>query len=75
MDILAGFESGLSFKITLLVIAVLVVLIAPYAFASSRPKGFPPGPPTRPFLGNLHLIPASKSFTVYAELYLLKPNY
>lgn len=48
----------------LLLLAVLVVLVVPYAWASSRPESFPPGPPTKPFLGNLHLVPASKSFIV-----------
>lgn len=72
MDILTGFsESWLSFQVAASVFAVLVVAavltIVPYAFASSRPRSFPPGPPTKPFLGNLHLIPASKSFTVYVS--------
>ena len=70
MGILAGFEeSWLSFQVVASLLAGLVaaavLTIAPYAFKSSRPKGFPDGPPTKPFIGNLHLIPASKSFTVY----------
>jgi len=33
-----------------------------YYAASKPPKGFPPGPPTVPFLGHLHLLPPTKAF-------------
>lgn len=46
------------------VLAALVIAIAPYSWASLRPKNFPPGPKPVPFLGNLNLIPASKSFAL-----------
>lgn len=41
-----------------------IVALLPYAWASSRPKNFPPGPKPVPFLGNLNLIPSSKSFAL-----------
>ncbi|KAK9769030.1 putative Cytochrome P450 [Seiridium cardinale] len=51
----------------LLPIVVLLTLLVPYAFHSSRPKSFPPGPSTIPVLGNLHLIPASRSYVLFHE--------
>ena len=52
-------------SIAALLVTVVVSTLAPYAFASSRPKNFPPGPSTVPFLGNLHLLPPTKAFTKY----------
>ena len=70
MGVFEGYQSAwLTAQVAASVCVVLLVgavlTLAPYAFASSRPKSFPPGPPTKPFLGNLHLLPPSKSFTVY----------
>lgn len=47
------------------VVAALIIALIPYSWASSRPKNFPPGPKPVPFLGNLNLIPASKSFALF----------
>lgn len=46
------------------IFAALIIAIVPYSWASFRPKNFPPGPKPVPFLGNLNLIPASKSFAL-----------
>lgn len=42
-----------------LVVGILIVTIAIYKILKigSRDKRLPPGPPTLPILGNLHLIP------------------
>ena len=45
-----------------LVVAALIALLSKYFVASRRPQGFPPGPPTVPFLGNLPQLPAAKAF-------------
>lgn len=43
-----------------------VYIIARYFLASHRPNGFPQGPPTVPFLGNLHQLPRSRFFLQYS---------
>jgi hypothetical protein len=60
-----GLWANLQFLLISLAVVVIigvVTVLAPYAFASSRPKNYPPGPPTIPFLGNLHLLPPTKAF-------------
>lgn len=52
-----------------LLLAILVAL-APYTWASLRPKNFPSGPKPLPLIGNLNLIPASKAFTLSVFLLL-----
>ncbi|KAL4933416.1 cytochrome P450 [Aspergillus undulatus] len=49
------------------IIAASIVALAPYSWASLRPKNFPPGPKALPFLGNLNLIPPSKAFTLFHQ--------
>ncbi|KAF2196383.1 cytochrome P450 [Delitschia confertaspora ATCC 74209] len=45
-----------------LVLIVIVLAAALYRLSKvgSRPKGYPPGPPTLPVIGNLHLMPKKK---------------
>lgn len=56
---------------TLLVVFLLVVLY--YARnVGSRPKDYPPGPPTLPIIGNLHLMPSKHphlQFKKWADKY------
>ncbi|KAL4999787.1 cytochrome P450 [Aspergillus recurvatus] len=49
------------------VLALFVAALAPYTWASLRPKNFPPGPRVLPLLGNLNLIPRSKAFTLFHQ--------
>lgn len=39
------------------VVALVAVAIYHILQIGSRPKDYPPGPPTIPILGNLHLMP------------------
>jgi hypothetical protein len=48
-------------------VCVIVGFSWKYFWASRRPANFPPGPPTRPFVGNLHQLPKSKAFLKYHD--------
>ncbi|KAJ5807982.1 hypothetical protein N7474_009251 [Penicillium riverlandense] len=50
------------------ILTALMAALVPYSWASQRPKNFPPGPKPVPFLGNLKLIPPSKSFALSVTL-------
>lgn len=52
-----------------LLVALLVMTALFRGFhASRRPKGFPPGPPTVPFFGNITEVPRVKAFLQYATI-------
>lgn len=59
-------------SIYILPVVVLVYALFKLRNVGRRPKGFPPGPPTIPILGNLHLMPAKQphhQFKKWAEEY------
>ncbi|KAL4738336.1 cytochrome P450 [Aspergillus similis] len=58
-------SSDLLLALPLAILAAFAVALAPYTWASLRPENFPPGPRALPLLGNLNLIPRSKSFILF----------
>ena len=49
------FSIKMSYKLLLAAIVVIVCL-GKLSTIGRRPKGYPPGPPTIPLLGNIHLV-------------------
>jgi hypothetical protein len=50
-----------------LAVTVVGVPLAVWSYDNYRFRNLPPGPPTRPFIGNKHLIPASRPWLKMAE--------
>jgi len=50
-----------------LALTVIVIPLGVWTYDSYRFRLLPPGPPTRPFIGNKHLIPASRPWLKMAE--------
>ncbi|KAF2735560.1 cytochrome P450 [Polyplosphaeria fusca] len=59
-------------SLTIAGLVVFILAVYVYRNVGRRPKDFPPGPPTLPILGNLHLMPQEKAheqFTRWADEY------
>ena len=48
-------------------LASFVATIIYFAKGTSRGKNFPPGPPTLPILGNMHLVPQERPYLKFTE--------
>jgi hypothetical protein len=67
-----GFAGTMSLSIVglCLPIALVLAVFSKYFLASCRPRNFPPGPPTLPFIGNISQVPRVKAFLRYASVIL-----
>jgi hypothetical protein len=50
-----------------LAVTLVVIPMGVWIYDKYRFRALPPGPPTRPFIGNKHLIPASRPWLKMAE--------
>jgi hypothetical protein len=73
---LPGITPLWSFAPISLVVCLVLTVVSKYFFASCRPRSFPPGPPTLPFIGNLTQVPKVKAFLKYVEMtHIMLCNY
>jgi hypothetical protein len=57
---------------TVIIVLFIIVVLYYGRKVGSRPKDYPPGPPTLPFIGNLHLMPKEQphlQFKKWADEY------
>ncbi|KAI0163026.1 cytochrome P450 [Pestalotiopsis sp. NC0098] len=66
MDLLS-ISSGPLLGLLFLSIGSLAVVLVKYYLASCRPRNFPPGPSTIPFIGNISHVPKVKGFLKFNE--------
>jgi cytochrome P450 len=62
----------MSLLLYVLAVALIALAVCRLSKIGRRPAGYPPGPPTLPLLGNLHLMPKEKAhlqFQKWAEEY------
>ncbi|KNG45206.1 cytochrome p450 [Stemphylium lycopersici] len=57
----------MALSIYLLVIALVAATLYRLGKVGRRPPGCPPGPPTLPILGNIHLIPKEKAYVQFQK--------
>lgn len=58
---MAGLIPGQLVIVTILIVFTFLVTLVKVFKVGSRPPGLPPGPPTIPILGNLHLVGANEN--------------
>ncbi|KAK7978164.1 hypothetical protein PG988_005654 [Apiospora saccharicola] len=56
------------FGLVYLPIVLVLGVLSKYFLASRRPRDFPPGPPTAPFIGNITQVPPVKAFLKFQQM-------
>jgi hypothetical protein len=67
-----SYPFNMSLPLYALSIALVALFVRQLSKVGRRPAGYPPGPPTLPLIGNLHLMPKEKAhlqFQKWAEEY------
>jgi hypothetical protein len=71
-------ELTLQNVIITLLLTLIVIPFGVWSYDQYRYRKVPPGPPTKPFLGNKHLIPSSRPWlkmTEWSEQYVHSPSF